>query len=126
MKTSHLALACLVGTCLAYAAVCVAEDAESSHKEMLKKLEFSKNILAGLTTQDFDSITKNAQALNELGKKRWMENPSSGYRTQHQVFWFANEALLDAAKEENVDAATLAYTQMTFGCVNCHKELRKL
>lgn len=126
MKTLLFATVLLLGAGLAYATLGMAHTDTSSSNEMLKKLEYSKNILAGLTTQDFKAITKNAEALNELGKRRWLENPSMEYRTQHQVFWFANEALLDAAKEENIDAATLAYTQMTFGCVNCHKVVRKL
>ena len=33
-------------------------------------------------------------------------------------------ALTKAAKEKNVDAATLAYVRMTMSCVDCHKLVR--
>ncbi len=125
MGRPHIAFTCLVGAYLAFAATCVAQDVRSPKQDMTKKVEYSKNILAGLVAEDFDLIAKNAEALNELGKRRWLENESSDYRTQHQVFWFTNEALIDAAKDESIDGATLAYTQMTFSCVNCHKLLRK-
>ena len=32
--------------------------------------------------------------------------------------------MVKAAKDNNVDAATVAYFQMTVSCVTCHKYLR--
>ena len=103
-----------------------AQEQESSETEMKKKLEFSKNILDGLVTEDFSKILKNAEALNKLGRTKWLENESAAYRTQNQVFWFTTGTLALAAKEKNIDGATLSYTQMTHSCVNCHKLLRQL
>ena len=91
---------------------------------MAKKLEYSKNILDGLVTEDFDKILKSAESLNQLGKRKWLENESAAYRSQNQVFWFTTGALVLAAQEKNVDSAALSYTQMTVSCVNCHKLLR--
>ena len=124
MKTSYALIVSLVGSCLLWAAAGLAEDKAPSDDRMDKKLEYSKNILTGLATDNFDLIVENAEALNELGKKRWVENVTPAYRTQHQVFWFANEELIRYANEENIDGATLAYVQMTVSCVNCHKVLR--
>jgi hypothetical protein len=50
---------------------------------------------------------------------------SSEYRTQNQVFWFSAGNLVLAAERKNIDSATLAYTQMTLSCVNCHKLIRR-
>ncbi len=102
----------------------VAEDDHSTNIDMQKKLEYSRDLLNGLVMEDFDKITQSAQALNKLGRRKWIENESSAYRTQNQVFWFTTGTLLMAAEEKNIDGATLSYTQMTVSCVNCHKLLR--
>lgn len=93
---------------------------------MQKKLEYSKNILEGLATEDFDLISKNAAEMRKLSAfeafVRYSDAPS--YRTQLQVFDFANVELLRTAEEKNLDGAALAFTQSTLSCVNCHKALR--
>jgi len=110
---------------LLLATCCPADDKSKTENMMQKKLEYSSNILAGLTNEDFELIAENAQSLHDFGKQRWLETDSPEYRTQNQVFWFTSAALLMAAENKNIDAATLSYTQMTFSCVNCHKLLRK-
>ncbi len=110
---------------LLLASCCTAGEKRKTEDLMQKKLEYSSNILAGLTNEDFELIAKNAQALHDFGKQKWLETDSPEYRTQNQVFWFTSAALLLAAENKNIDAATLSYTQMTFSCVNCHKLLRK-
>jgi len=92
---------------------------------MQQKLVYSQNILAGLATENFDAIVKNARLLDELGKQRWVKQETPAYRAQHLVFWFANDELIRLAEEKNIDGATLSYVQMTIGCVNCHKVLRQ-
>jgi hypothetical protein len=104
---------------------CVAEEKVRNDFDMKKKLEFSKNILDGLVKEDYQKILKNAKSLNEMGKRKWLENESVEYRTQNQVFWFTTGSLRIAAEEKNMDGATLAYMQMTLSCVNCHKQLRR-
>ncbi|MCA9135423.1 MAG: hypothetical protein KDB00_01655 [Planctomycetales bacterium] len=101
------------------------QETDAQDAEMQKKLEYSKQILDGLVTEDFDKILKGAKSLNEFGKRKWIENDSLAYRTQNQVFWFTTGALVMAAEEKNIDSATLSYTQMTHSCVNCHKTLRR-
>lgn len=39
-------------------------------------------------------------------------------------FEYANKSLVLASKEKNLDAATLAYMELTVSCVNCHKIVR--
>lgn len=101
------------------------EEPETREDEMQRKLEYSKQILDGLVTEDYDKIVKAARSLNEFGKRKWTEDESPEYRTQNQVFWFTTGTLLMAAEEKNLDSATLSYTQMTHSCVNCHKVLRR-
>ena len=93
---------------------------------MQKKLEYSKNILEGLATEDFDLISKNAAEMRKLSAFEAFVRYSDAqaYRTQLQVFDFANMELIRAAEEKNLDGAALAFTQSTISCVNCHKSLR--
>ncbi len=126
MKKLAVVFVGLVFGVMSVASSVATEEEEGKSDPMKMKLVYAKDILAGLATEDFELITKSAEALNELGKRRWSQNTSSEYRTQHQVFWFTNEALITAARDKNIDGATLAYTQMTVSCVNCHKVLRAL
>ncbi|MBC8351207.1 MAG: cytochrome c [Planctomycetes bacterium] len=45
--------------------------------------------------------------------------------TQLKTFEFSVNELVRNAEDKDLDGATLAFTQMTISCVNCHKELRK-
>lgn len=102
-----------------------AEPPDADREMMLQKLTYSQNILAALVSKDFDQVTRNAKALNKLGEQKWLESTSPDYVMQNQLFWFTTGSLLLAAEQRNLDGATLAYTQMTVSCVNCHKLLRK-
>jgi hypothetical protein len=101
-----------------------AQEPDAPGVDMKKKLEYSKNILDGLVMEDFETILQSAKSLNQLGQRKWLENESSEYRAQNQVFWFTAANLVLAAEKKNIDAATLAYSQMTVSCVNCHKLIR--
>jgi hypothetical protein len=104
-----------------------AEDdpGQKSSLWMRQKRQASQAILGGLAEADFESIGKNAQAMNLMTYlERWARADTPGYRTQLQLFEFADRELIRAAREKNLDAATLAYTQMTISCVNCHKLFR--
>jgi hypothetical protein len=92
---------------------------------MRSKLEHSNKVLEGLTTEDFGTIAKEAQAMRGLTVlERWFRADTPQYKAQLNSFWYANDALAKAADEKNLDGATLAYTQLTISCVNCHKHVR--
>jgi hypothetical protein len=130
MKTSLTALALIS---LPLLAIAVGEQGQKSDglKQQLSvslmrsKLEHSKNVLGGLTTGDFEAIRKEAKAMRNLTVlERWFRADTPRYKAQLNVFWFANDALIQAADEKNLDGAALAYTQLTLSCVNCHKYVR--
>jgi hypothetical protein len=92
---------------------------------MRKKLDFSRNILAGLASEDFDKVAANAQAMQGMSKlESFIRGKMPGYRTQLEVFQDANEEIIRQAQKDNVEGAALAFTQLTISCVNCHKHLR--
>jgi cytochrome c556 len=92
---------------------------------MQLKLELSQNILEGIAVEDFDEVSENAEKLKTLAKvEGWLHRDTRAYKSQLQVFQFANDELARFAKEKDGDGAALAYVQLTLSCVNCHKYLR--
>jgi cytochrome c556 len=101
------------------------QEKEKASVWMKKKLEFSQNVLAGLTEADFEKIGANARAMNVLGYlEKWVRADRPGYKQQAAYFEFANQELIRQAREKNLDGATLAYNQLTVSCVQCHKIVR--
>ncbi len=93
---------------------------------MRQKLRASQEILKGLSDGDFQSIGANAQSMNVMEYlERWARAGQPDYQTQLKLFEFADRELIRAASQRNLDAATLAYTQLTVSCVNCHKIVRR-
>lgn len=117
-------------TVLLLASFVAADDQNEKNDEpsfwMKQKLTYSQEILAGLAKEDFDLIKTNAMAMKGLNKiEFFVRQRPEGYRTHLKSFQFSVDQLVRAADEANLDGATLAFTQMTVSCVNCHKELRK-
>ena len=94
---------------------------------MRKKLDYSQNILAGITSGDWELVAQNANAMKGLAKiESFVRARTPGYKTQMQVFQEANEEVLRQAARENPDGAALAFTSLTISCINCHKQLREI
>jgi hypothetical protein len=92
---------------------------------MRTKLEFSRNILAGLTDGDFDKITKSAEALNVATFFEVLFRPSDpDYKHQVLLFLNSSKEIVRQAREKNLYGATLAYNQLMVSCVQCHQMVR--
>ena len=92
---------------------------------MKKKLDYSQNILAGITAEDFDKIADNARAMKGLGKfEAFVRSRNAAYTRQLQAFEDINDEIIRQADNDNVEGVALAFTQLTVSCVNCHKHLR--
>lgn len=99
---------------------------ESKSDIMKKKLIQSQKLLEGLALQDFDKIGSAADELALLRKEAaWMIIKSKEYEIFSWDFSRQIEAAKRAAKAKNVDAAALAYVDMTLTCVKCHKYVRE-
>jgi len=95
---------------------------------MRQKLEFSKNVLEGLSLEDYAMIEKNAKALNKLSQAAEWEVPiipnATDYVGMTTEFQRYADDLTKNAKQHNIDGATLAYLKLTLSCVQCHKFVR--
>jgi hypothetical protein len=93
---------------------------------MKKKLDYSQNILAGITAEDFDKIADNARAMKGLGKfEAFVRSRNPAYTRQLQSFDDINDEIIREADRDNLEGVALAFTQLTVNCVNCHKVLRQ-
>ncbi len=92
---------------------------------MQVKLKHSHAILGGLVTEDFDGIAKAAQELSLLSQATtWQVFQTEDYILHSKEFRRSADALRDAAKAKNLDAASLAYLDTTMKCISCHKYVR--
>ena len=126
MRTVLLA----IGTVVAFGAVITVWAEENEEKKssfwMKRKLAFSQNILSALAKEEFDAISQNATAMKGLNQiESFVRRKPAGYRRQLDLFQFSVNELIRTSQQQNIDGATLAFTQMTVSCVHCHKQLRK-
>lgn len=99
---------------------------DATTKEIMKeKLDHSHYILNGIATGNFDLISGNAENLSKLSQSApWRARETPEYEVLSAEFRRHADALAKAARDRNLDAASLAYVQMTLSCVNCHKYMR--
>ena len=92
---------------------------------MRLKLGHSQKVLEGLVLEDFGMIDKQAQELSLLSQDaNWQVLQTPEYLQLSVEFRRSADALSRAAKEKNLDKATLAYLGMTMKCVGCHEHVR--
>ena len=93
---------------------------------MQRKLGFSQRVLEGLALNDFDKIRTGGDGLLECAKDAtWKINETEKYLLYTNEFMRRAESLKKAAKDKNIDAAALAYVDLTLTCVRCHQHLRE-
>ena len=92
---------------------------------MAEKLDYAHFLLNGIATENFDLLANNAEKLNQLSQSTvWRQGRTPEYEALSADFRRHAVALTKAAKDRNLDAASLAYVQMTLSCVSCHKYMR--
>ncbi|SRR6056297_1036862 len=93
---------------------------------MRAKLEHAQEVLRGVVSEDFDRIARHGQSLGLLSlESNWHVLQTEEYVAQSTAFRRATEALSRAGRERNLDAATVAYLDVTVKCVQCHHYLRR-
>lgn len=94
---------------------------------MRTKLPHVHEVINAIAVEDFDSIAREAQSLELLTlEESWLVVQTDDYRRHSIDFRRACEDLREAAKTKDISAATLAYVDMTFKCIKCHKHVRGL
>jgi hypothetical protein len=100
---------------------------EAAVKEaMRQKVAYSQQVLVGITLENYGLIANNAKKLVELSNKtNWYSRQVPEYELFLNEFRRRAQEVMEAGQQKNLDAASLAYVQMTLSCVNCHKFVRK-
>ena len=100
------------------------EDALSDFMKV--KLIHAQKTLEGLATADYDAIAKHSQAINLLCEdEKWAVVKSLEYHERTREFQRSVYAITEAARQKNLEAATVAYVDATLKCVSCHNYMRK-
>jgi len=125
-KTGTLLLIIVTVVVVGLAAAFAQTKRNRAAKEFMReKLELSQRVLEGLAIEDYDLIIAKGARLSAMSKEvdwRVFENPD--YDQQSVTFRRHVDSLVRAAREKNLDAATLAYVRVTMSCVDCHKLVR--
>jgi cytochrome c556 len=124
MKTKTILGAVAVAVLMTGLAATVApNDPKLTTREVMRaKLDSSQKVLEGIATENFVTIAVNGQKLVALSQAAGWEAPE--YKQHTIEFRRHAEALQKAARDQNVDAASLAWFQLTISCVNCHRHIR--
>jgi hypothetical protein len=105
-----------------------AQEKRNRSEFMRQKLAFSKNVLEGLSLEQYPTIEKNAKALKLLSQAAEWEVPTIPNATDYVAltseFQRYADDLAKNARQGNIDGATLAYLKLTMNCVQCHKYVR--
>ncbi len=93
---------------------------------MRKKLENAQKVLEGIALGDFKEIASHGDELMDLSKEaEWKVLKTTQYELYSNEFRRAVDAMVEKAREKNLDGVTLAYLDMTLSCVKCHKYVRQ-
>ncbi len=89
------------------------------------KLDHAQELIEGLATEDYNALAKHSNALTLLSQETdWSVIQTREYRRLSEEFRRNSDQLTKAAKNRNLDGATLAYVGLTMKCVECHKYVR--
>lgn len=76
-----------------------ADQNQSTSFWMMKKLDYSQQILAGLANADYDAIVASAQSMRNLSRvEGFIRGQTPGYRRQLEMFDEANVEIIRQAQ----------------------------
>jgi Cytochrome C' len=93
---------------------------------MRKKLDYAQGVLEGLTLQEFNLAVTNAVLLRDMSHTNVFSMlKNSDYVASSTNFTHAVDGLIKAAKSQDLERATEAYTRVVQSCVQCHEQFRR-
>jgi len=92
---------------------------------MRAKLAHSQNVLEGLSVGDYELIARGAHDLSLASQdSNWQVLQTEDYVRQSAEFRRSCDTLRAAADAQNLDAALVAWMDVTMKCVRCHRSMR--
>jgi cytochrome c556 len=120
-------LAAAAFACALLATAVRAEQPDNVRVFMRAKLEHAQKALEGLAMEDYDAMAKASQQMSLLSQAAsWQVLMTAEYNRQSVEFRRVADTLTEAAKNKNLDGASLAYVELTLKCVQCHRYVRSV
>jgi hypothetical protein len=92
---------------------------------MQRKLKEAQKALEGIALNNFDKISSSADELIEISKvAEWKVLKDPQYEMFSNEFRRRADQMRKAARDKNLDRATLSYVEITMTCVRCHEHVR--
>lgn len=92
---------------------------------MQRKLIHGQRVLEGLALNDFAKIKAGADGMKECAQEAsWRVLQTPKYELYSNDFVRHLEEMQTAAKNKNLEAASLAYVETTLTCIKCHQHVR--
>jgi hypothetical protein len=102
------------------------QEVKKRNELMQRKLTNSQKILEGIAVNKFDLIEQGADELIQVVKEaEWKVLKTPLYDFYSTDFGRIAKSIKENAQKRNLDAAALAYVDMTLMCVKCHKHVRE-
>lgn len=99
---------------------------EAMRAFMRQKLDYSRNILEGITLEKFDLVITNASLLRNMNQTNtFLVSNNPDYARNMSKFQREVDTLLTAAKKNDLDDSTKAYLEVARSCVECHRQFRR-
>lgn len=106
-------------------ATAVQRDKGAVRAFMRGKLDSAKLVVHGLVTEDFDAVVLGAEQMRSKSKQAaWNALKTDEYIQFSEEFRRNTTSLAKAGREKNLDAAALAWVEVTLTCVRCHQHAR--
>ncbi len=119
----------IFGCLLALATIALSGQAQpnTAPQDLMKlKLESAQLTLEALALEDFPAMARHAQRLHLISQEAsWNVIQTKQYQLYSAEFRRTAQRIVNAAERKNLDAASLAYVQLTLSCIECHKHLRE-
>lgn len=97
----------------------------STKEFMREKLEHAQKVLEAIALEDFDTALARARKLSAMTQDvKWQAFQNPDYVQFSDAFRRNADSLAAAARQKNIDGATLGYVRLTMSCVECHKFVR--
>lgn len=123
-----IVIAVAIGTFFARYSVGQEQDQDSlSRRDFMRtKLNYTQNILEGLTTRDFGLIISGAEEVERITQaEAWNSNDFADYQKISDELRSVASHLKKAGQKSNLEGAALRYIELTMKCMDCHQYLRK-
>ena len=125
MKKAHLVVLALASIALGIGSAVLLSQEDPKERLMAAKSGYAHRLLDAIIEEDFETIRDQAFRLKAVAETAdWNVVETPQYVRQSDAFIHATDRLVEAARNENGDAAALAYMDITLKCVHCHRYLR--